>query len=368
MNKLTEKLFAEGYTKDNYPDYVRWSSWQDFEYTPKFLKQSIWEAPCGLLKKGIHSYCHMSHLGVDYCPENDNPRLACPYINKECEHKIDTKFWGCNCVFHMTDKPYDYNISVERVQDIESEIQHKAFERLISENLHAASCRCLNWNRLAEKHEFRIIDISCLRCENKVCAATKKSRDTTKVNIVYDLHKWFKTKKGLIEDEWQEIRKGIKLYESVPKSGAEYYLKCNKEIRPSLNSIERQQEYFSEHHKTWGDYEYFECKITVKNVRIEPLRAKRDLMQDLQDIAEGIKVVHESDLQKAAAAAKRERKQKAKAKRIERLENLLRTVGYYNLDNLDKIRVDKAISKGDMEWIDFEEQKEPEFEQMEMNL
>ena len=91
MNKLTERLLAEGCTKDNHPDHVKWHyGWEHFEYTLDYLRKTIWEAPCELLKNGIHSYNNGSYMGVEYCPENDNPRFGCPYYDeKPCPHRFD---------------------------------------------------------------------------------------------------------------------------------------------------------------------------------------------------------------------------------------------------------------------------------------
>ncbi len=70
-------------------------------------------------------------------------------------------------------------------------------------------------------------------------------------------------------------------------------------------------EFFSRHHRTWPGYDFFEFQYEVENIRIEA-RETRDLLQDLRDVAEGLTVVHDSDL-KAAAKVK---KQEAKAKRM----------------------------------------------------
>lgn len=130
MNQLTEKLIAEGYTKDNHPDHVEWTNWGHFEYTSKYLASTVWGTPCGLLKNGIHSYSNGSHLGIEYCPENDNPRFGCPYYDeKPCPHRFDTDgLWGWNCAYHQTDKPYNYEQSVEKLWDEWDKLKAQAWQ------------------------------------------------------------------------------------------------------------------------------------------------------------------------------------------------------------------------------------------------
>lgn len=81
------------------------------------------------------------------------------------------------------------------------------------------------------------------------------------------------------------------------------------------------------------------------NVRAES-RPSRDLMQDLADIQDGIKISHSSDLIKRQKEAKRERRQKARRKRIEKLEAKLLKTGYDSLEehSLDRIHADKWLT------------------------
>ena len=70
-------------------------------------------------------------------------------------------------------------------------------------------------------------------------------------------------------------------------------------------------------------------------------------MQDLEDIRNGIQIVHASDLERQKKEEKKERRQQTKQKKIERLEKKLLDVGYYNLEeySLDKIHADKWLGE-----------------------
>lgn len=94
QNQLTRDLYAAGYTREDHPSFVYWSDWQNFGYLFEALLKFTWETPCGLLVAGESSLgrglaCSDASLqGIDYCPENDNPLLRCPYERKDCPHSI----------------------------------------------------------------------------------------------------------------------------------------------------------------------------------------------------------------------------------------------------------------------------------------
>jgi hypothetical protein len=321
MNKLTERLLAEGYTKENHPDHVAWSNWKDFEYTHQYLAGTVWETPCGLLKKGINSYSHMSHMGIDYCPENDNPRFGCPYYDeKPCPHRIDTnKMWGCNCIYHQTDKSYNYEQSVEKLWDEWNKIQSEAWQKITSEY---GYCACMIWDRPSRQYKPKYDVDNCIHanCQNEICAITKKERNLEKVNIYYDILRVTRYKQGLLDHEIKSLEKGVKKFASpVSRTDAEIWLKLNKdEFEPKRNSQDRSNLHFSQYHgKTgFGEYDWFEFTLIPQNIRIEK-REARDLMQDLKDAQEGIEITHASDLIKAKKQAKRD----AKIARQEAKEN-----------------------------------------------
>jgi len=83
-------------------------------------------------------------------------------------------------------------------------------------------------------------------------------------------------------------------------------------------------------------------KFEILNVRAEQ-KESRDLMQDLQDIKEGIEIYHASDSEKAVKESKRENRQKAKEKRIAAMEKRILEVGYGNMDAFEQNRACKLL-------------------------
>jgi hypothetical protein len=143
INALTEKLFSEGYTKENYPDYVRPFNWfyGGFEYEYDYRKTLVFSTPCGLLICGDWFTCGtMSYGGTTYSVSNHNPTVRCPYDKIDCEINDENlrgivyrnayaDFAYCAC--HLTDEPYTEERSLDRVyRKIEKDRneQFKAFK------------------------------------------------------------------------------------------------------------------------------------------------------------------------------------------------------------------------------------------------
>lgn len=66
-------------------------------------------------------------------------------------------------------------------------------------------------------------------------------------------------------------------------------------------------------------------------------------MQDLQDIKNGIKIYHASDLEKANKKSKSEQRQKAKEKKIAAMEKKILEVGYGNMEPFEQNKACKLL-------------------------
>lgn len=324
MNDLTKRLFAEGYDRDHPPEYAEWSSWRDFEYTSAALREMLFEAPCGLIKKGC-GYNHGAVLGVNHCPENDNPLFGCPYYDEiPCPHRLDTKLDGANCAFHQIVRDYDYEISVEKLWKEWDLLESKAWQEATGQY---GYCDCMVWDRKSRRYLPRYDIMRCIHfgCENEFCAVTGQKRDLQKVNIYYDILRVWRYQKGLLEHVEKKLEKGVRKFpKAVVRTDAEIWLKQygEKEFQPKMTRSDRRDQFFCEYHGRhgFGEYDLFEFSLTVRNVRIEA-RERRDLSQDLADIANGIEVVHASDVKKQREQEKRDRREKrreAKRRRTER--------------------------------------------------
>ena len=321
LNKLTKHLYDEGWTRDNHPDSVYWSDYENSGYKWEYLLSLVWETPCGLLVDGrTVAASDVSYGGMWYCPENGNPVLRCPYSCRDCEHQNETLGKYCMCVCFRSDRPYSYENSAERAEKEKDKESHAKYMQLTGGQYCVNVVHSNGYEPGVYEADFSPERCIQYGCTNEVCCITKKERNLSKVNIYYDIRREWFTRVGLIEDRKTSIEKGVKVFpKPVTRTDAELWLAWKKAsynpfqqktvINPHLTMEDRRQEYFSKHHRSWPGYDYFEFRYSVENIRIEA-RETRDLLQDLRDVAEGLEVIHASDKQKAEAQAKRESRQK----------------------------------------------------------
>lgn len=71
----------------------------------------------------------------------------------------------------------------------------------------------------------------------------------------------------------------------------------------------------------------------------------RDLMQDLQDLRDGVTVTFDDDSRRREAEYKKEKRNAVKQKKIERLEKKILEIGYWNMEPyaIDRIHADKWL-------------------------
>ena len=101
-------------------------------------------------------------------------------------------------------------------------------------------------------------------------------------------------------------------------------------------------------------------KIEILNLRAARMDT-RDILQDLQDVANGIQVTHVSDSLKAAKTQKKARREAAKMRRIQKAEQMLLTHGWYGLDDIwrhraEKLLDDERIDELNLQWKAAQEQ------------
>ena len=336
MNELTKRLYAEGWTREHHPDYVYWSDWENFGYKWDFALGLVWQTPCGLDVDGRSvAAADTSYMGVDYCPENGNPLLRCPYSRKDCEHIPDGlggKYPWCPC--RLVEGPYDYERSAEKIEHEADQRRKRQYMEITGGQYCACVVGCNGYDGGLVEVNYDVDQCIRCGCRNEFCSIRKQARDLKKVNVFYDVRRTYITRVGIIEDTRTELTKGVKVFpHPVARTDAEIWLATKKAefdpirdkhiINPRLNPEDRRMEYFSKHHRAWPGYDYFEFHYEVENIRIEA-RETRDLLQDLRDVADGLTVVHDSDLKAAAKKEKRDAKgARAAAKERKKQKNLI---------------------------------------------
>lgn len=181
LNDLTRRLYAQGYTREHHPDTVCWSDWKNFGYKWETMLGFTWETPCGLLIQGESdvgrglAVSECFYQRVWYCPENDNPLLRCPYQQKGCSH-IPQGFPLIMCPCHQTDRSYDYETSVEKLETEHHTEAHKQYMELTG----GSYCACVVGSNGYQGGWYQVkYDVeACIRqgCTNPVCVVRRQPK------------------------------------------------------------------------------------------------------------------------------------------------------------------------------------------------
>lgn len=361
-NKLTQRLLSEGYTVDDYPDYVQICTSQfggndtlnnmsgGFEYKRFYSDQIVYKTGCGKYIMGKHVIDNFGYI-IDWSHENDNPVFRCPYDKPECEYN-DSRLHGthggglsiqCWCTCHRTDEPYDYENSIEK-ENAKREAQKRqkyeeycqAHNGRVCQNHMFYDERTRTWEQHYEPTRCTHMCYS----QNGYCPILGRKLSRKRGNVYYDLRESGAVRKkeqiSLFEqDRWEHITKGIRylkkpcsldICEAIVKTQQED-IRRNYEINHS--SMKLMDETF-----TWE----------ICNIRAEA-KPSRDLLQDLQDLRDGIPITFDDDMIKEKEKKKKEQRNANKQKAIEKLEKKLIEIGYENLSDtsVDRVHADKWL-------------------------
>lgn len=348
LNKITRELLKLGYTKEKPPDKFR--EWNDFyggwQYTVNQEQNIVVEAPCGIIGNaytiGAGSLC--CWLGVDWCLENDNALIACPFNKLNCPKNnpliSDKKIAGSvQCPVHITCKAFDYDSSIEKIR-AENEAKKEALYKEFCAERGGKACR--NMSRFDEakgKWSIRYNPMNCLNCS--YCTLLDKDMGTAKGNVFYDVKTTYLQKNnGFIPDEKvSSIIKGKRLFDkSKNLELCKIVAKCcRKEIESKVRNKYSSELVFAEY---FGHF----FEVEVLNIRAEK-RESRDLDQDLKDIADGIEVIHQSDLNAAEKERKKQTRLKSVDNKVKRIKKLILQGGLAKLDWVEKSRLGKLLDK-----------------------
>lgn len=370
-NELTKRLLAEGYTVDHYPDYVQVDTSRlpgndplnnlsgGFEYKRFYRDGIVYKTGCGKFIMGSHVIDNLGYI-IDWSHENDNPVFRCPYDKPECEYN-DPRLHGmqgggtciqCWCTCHSTDDPYNYENSIEKADKEREEEKKRKYEEYsgahsgrVCQNHMFYDERTRTWSQ-----HYDPIRCAHMCCSNGYCPILGRQLSKKRGNVYYDLKESGAVKKtdgqiGLFDrDRWERATKGIRFLKKP----------CSMDICEAIAKTQGgkiRYHYTINHTRemmfdpTW--------KFEIYNIRAES-KPSRDLMQDLQDLKEGIPIIFEDDRMKMEKTQKKDRRLKNKEKAIERLEKKLIEIGYENLSStsVDRVHADK--------WLDPERLEELE--------
>lgn len=350
VNELTRRLLAEGWKPEDTPPGTH--PYQDYyggwTYTGEAIRSMVWETPCGLLADGRHFLNgYMSYHGVDWRPENGNPALCCPaFPSAPCPlrdpllcsemydlHSDDVVY---QCACQQTDRPYTYEGSVDEAHD---RVWKEADERWEVYKAQHKGRVCRQQSRYGRTTKTWRSFYDPMDCVNfgccSYCDVLAKELDTHKGNVFYDLRRsWTVKGEGLFPDQRKTVvEKGRKLLGHTASLTL-----CEAIVKYGRHRVEEHVR--SEFHRDL----FFDKSLEIEVINLRAARVdKRDILQDLQDVANGIEVIHAADSLKAAKAQKRARREAAKARRIRKVEAMVLAHGWDALEDTWKRRAKKLL-------------------------
>lgn len=364
-NKLTQKLLEQGYSADNYPKekvhiahgYYSGNNPLDniyggFEYNRIYCDTFTYQTGCGMHVIGKHVISNMGFASEEWCHENDNPVIRCPYDKPECPMN-DERLHGihggglsiqCFCVCHKTDEPYNYEHSFEKCEKERQEEKKRKFQEYSDAHNGRVCERHMIYNERTREWKMIYEPSKCANhCFSRdgYCPILGRELSKKRGNVYYDLKtsgivKQQKAQCSIFDGEqWTHIEKGIRVFKKPCSMDI-----CEAFVKVQSDKILRN---YQINHST--EYMFDKnFKAEILNIRAEA-RQSRDLMQDLQDIREGITITHASDSEKKEKEAKKEKRKLAQQKRIAKLEKVLVEIGYENLEpySMDRVHADKWL-------------------------
>lgn len=363
INKVSQKLLAEGWTQDQTPPGMKpWDSFYGgWTYRPDARRGVVFESPCGLLwQRSEISYSGtMYFMGISWTEENDLITAFCPHYERtercELNHPVleASEIAGCHyeklcyCALHETDKAWDYEHSAKRVED---EAEKRKGDRWEAFRKSRGGRVCIHHSRY-NRHtgEWTMTydpQHNCHCGSGAFCPVLGKTLSEDHGNVFFDRKlTWTVKGDGFLPDEQKSsVTRGVKLLKKATSMTI-----CEviaKTCREDLEWTERMNRHTD---ITFGKLD----SVEVLNIRAES-KAGRDLQEDLQLISEGVEIVHASDLDAKSKAQNHEKRESAKFNRRRQMEKLLRGKGWSALNEYERRRVRKLLESEEIRQIEAE--------------
>ena len=374
-NNLTRRLLDEGYTAENYPkDKVHIANggysgngnpldniYGGFEYNRVYCDAFTYKTGCGMHVIGKNVLSSMGFMGEEWCHENDNPVIRCPYDKPNCpmnDERLHGMFGGgsciqCWCVCHKTEAPYDYEHSFEKAEKKRQEEMNRKYQEYSDAHNGRICSRHMIYNERTREWHMIYEPYSCAKMcysQDGYCPVLGRELSKKRGNVYYDLKTSGTVKQQEAQcsmfdgEQWTHIEKGMRVFDKP----------CSMDICEAFVKVQSDEilHNYEVNHST--EYIFDKSfKAEILNIRAES-KPSRDLIQDLQDIKDGITIVHASDSEKRMKEQKKERRKLAQQKKIAKLEKVLIDVGYENLEpySMNRVHADK--------WLDSERLEELE--------
>lgn len=399
-NLLTKRLLEEGYTETNHPDYVVVGSGSfgnnkldnldgGFKYYRWYVYDKTYKTPCGIQCKGNFAHCGLSWLGKEYNYENDNPYILCPKDEPDCKLRDEpfrskgTGVLKFHCPVHMVEEKYHYDGSCEEARHLwDDKIRREKTSFILEKNGHVCE-EHMDFDRESHVWKFRYNPMACSKgyCRAQTsdfkdggyCPVLNKRISREKGNVFYDIEysgrDYSKDGTFFEGERFKTIIKGRQLFEKPIRLDIARVIAnlCKDEISSRARWNSRDYDALTMFRAERGEIDFH---WKVLNIRAEK-RIVRDLEQDLNDIENGITVVHERERLKGKKEEKRAKRAEAQQKAIKKLEKLILKDGYGELSYSDQNRAIKLIGAERIDELEAEREeamKNPKKEPEQMSI
>lgn len=363
-NELTKKLLSEGYTAEDFPKdkvhiahgcYSRNGNPLDniyggFEYNRIYYETFIYKTGCGMHVKGDNVNTHMGFMGEEWCHENDNPVIRCPYDKPDCADN-DPRLHGTQggglciqrfCVCHRTDDPYDFEHSYEKAEKERKEEKERKYKEFSDAHNGRICDRHMYYDERTREWHLRYEPKLCAKLcysQNGYCPILGKHLSKKRGNVYYDI------KTSVVPDMRD---KQLSLFDqekvvSITKGKRFFDKPCSIDICEAFVKVQKDEiayQYWINH--SWEKFINPTWEFEILNIRAES-KVSRDLMQDLQDIKEGIAITHASDEEKKDKELKSKKREASKQKKIKALEQRILQIGYCNMEPYEQQKCCKYL-------------------------
>lgn len=341
LNKLTERLMKEGYSKEAYPDCVKEYNafYGGFIYTPDYIKGMRFQTGCGIEMSGGDVIGTMSFLGQDWFYENDNPVIVCPYNREGCpkNHELLKKpaksglyFCACHAV-RQTEVP-----AATTLDQVLAEKEVSRKESLRRYKRDHAERFCLNhMDYFPETNSWKLIfkPRKCEHCEVNQCTLFGYKLSPQKGNIYYDCEVVTVNDETVFLDSRE-----ILLFKGIPVLREDVSITICEMIVEACAQEILETEFFHPYDIPKA------VSFTNRNVRAA-ISCVRNMEEDLEDIKKGIHIIYCTEIMEAKAAEEEKKIKRNLNKKVVEEEAFVLQHGFDALKEYEKRRIRKVLSE-----------------------
>lgn len=345
QNELTKQLFAEGYTKEAYPEYIKEFNefYGGFIYRPEYRDTMVYLTGCGIEVSGKEVIGTMMYLGHDWSYENFNPLLVCPYSRDECEmnHPL-LRMRALNgldfCACHPKRETGHDGIKLREIQNRE-EMQRR--ECLKEYKRNHAGHYCLNHMYFSRETGRWCLDYKPMKCEYCVatdaCTLWGRALSPVKGNVYYDCRMEYASGDTIFQEETATI-----IYRAIPVLKAEISMTiCEQIVMHCAEEIIREEFYHP-----------YDMPALIRSVNFN-VRAmsgiRQDTDQDLRDAQDGAQIIYHQEMTEKILRQKGKKQAELMGRRAKEAATFVLNNGFEHLKGYEKRHILKYLTEDRIE-------------------